>query len=180
MNPNGPRTLHLFRVLGLGRPGAGSLRACLPLRDLIKSEGEAMRARRSVPENQTGVALVEMALAAPILVMVLFGLLEFGYLLYAKGVIANASREAARLGVVLSHPRKTQAEIEDQVRSYLEKSGFDAAAVRVTYPNGLPGSSGSPFAVRLQYAYNFKVLPNFIQSLTGSLGLSAETVMLME
>ncbi len=134
----------------------------------------------NVSKNQKGVALVEMALAAPILVVVLFGLLEFGYIIYAKEVIANASREGVRLGVVLSNPRKTQAEIEEQVRNYLEKSGFDPAEVTMTYPNGLPGASGTPFAVRLSYAYNFKVLPNFIQKITGSLGLTAEAVMLME
>ncbi|MDI6853740.1 MAG: pilus assembly protein [Deltaproteobacteria bacterium] len=130
--------------------------------------------------NQKGVALVEMALVAPIFVVVLFGLLEFGYIIYSKQVLANASREGARLGVVLSNPRKTQAEIEEQVQKYLEKSGFDPTEVTVTYPSGLPGASGDPFAVRLDYAYNFKVLPKFIQSLTGSLGLTAEAVMLME
>lgn len=133
-----------------------------------------------VLKDQKGVALVEMALVAPILVVVLFGLLEFGYIIYSKEVIANASREGARLGVVLSNPPKTQAEIEAQVRSYLEKSGFDPAEAAVTYPNGLPGASGTPFAVRLDYSYNFKVLPNFIQNITGSLGLTAEAVMLME
>lgn len=137
-----------------------------------------MRARRTVPEGQKGVALVELALVAPILVIVLFGIVEFGFIMYSKGVITNASREGARLGVVLSSPRKTQAEIEAKVRDYLEKSGFtDPVAISVT---GVGGASGAPLVVRVNYSYNFQVLPNFIESLAGSLGLTAETAMLME
>jgi Flp pilus assembly protein TadG len=137
-----------------------------------------MRARRTVPEGQKGVALVELALVAPILVIVLFAIVEFGFIMYSKGVITNASREGARLGVVLSSPRKNQAEIEAKVREYLEKSGFtDPVAISVT---GAGGASGAPLVVRVNYSYNFQVLPNFIESLAGSLGLTAETAMLME
>ena len=136
----------------------------------------------AVPENQKGGALVELALALPILVLVLFGLLEFGYLMYAKGVIANASREGARYGVVLSSPRRTRAEVEARVREYLHKSGFNDP-VDITFPN-FPNTpedvSGAPLTVRVEYEYRFVVLPNFVQSITGPLTLTAETVMHLE
>ncbi len=137
-----------------------------------------MAARHTTPKGQRGAALVEMALVAPILVTVLFGIVEFGLIVYSKGVIANASREGARCGVVLTSPRRTAADIEAKVREYLDKSGFkDPVNVDVS---GAGGAGGAPLAVRLSYTYHFQVLPNFIESITGALGLSAETAMLME
>jgi Flp pilus assembly protein TadG len=137
-----------------------------------------MVARHKVPKGQRGVALVELALVAPIIVIVLFGILEFGMIIYSKGVVTNASREGARFGVVLNSPRRTSAEIEAKVRDYLGKSGFsDPVTISVT---GAGAASGTPMAVQVTYSYHFQVLPNFIESITGTLGLTAETAMLME
>lgn len=137
-----------------------------------------MVARHAIPKGQRGTALVELALVAPIIVTVLFGMVEFGLIVYSKGVIANASREGARYGVVLTSPRRTAADIEAQVRDYLDKSGFkEPVTVNVS---GAGGTGGTPLAVRLLYTYHFQVLPNFIESITGALGLTAETAMLME
>jgi Flp pilus assembly protein TadG len=134
--------------------------------------------RHTIPKAQRGAALVEMALAAPIIIVVLFAVLEFGWLMYSKGVITNASREGARLGVVLSTPRHTEAEIATRVQEYLEKSGFtDPVAINVT---GAGGASGTPLAVHVAYDYQFYLLPNFLQDLTGSVGLTAQTVMRLE
>ena len=44
--------------------------------------------------------MVELAIILPILLIVLFGLIEFGFILYDKAVITNASREGARQGIV--------------------------------------------------------------------------------
>lgn len=132
-------------------------------------------ARHTIPKGQRGAALVELALVAPIIVIVLFGILEFGLIVYSKGVIANAGREGARFGVVLTSPRRTSADIETKVREYLDKSGFkEPVTVNVT------GAGGAPLAVQLSYTYHFQMLPNFIESITGTLGLTAETAMLME
>jgi Flp pilus assembly protein TadG len=46
-----------------------------------------------------GAAMVEFAIGSSVLIMLLLGILEFGFLWYQKQVITNASREAARYGV---------------------------------------------------------------------------------
>lgn len=128
--------------------------------------------------NEEGAGVVEFALVAPLFVMLLFGLVEFGLAMYNKGVLTNASREAARFGVVYSTPRKTQAEIRAKAQEYLTKAGFrDTATITVT---GAQGNSGSPLSVTVSYPYDFQVLPNFISSFTGTVNLTANTVMLME
>jgi Flp pilus assembly protein TadG len=46
--------------------------------------------------DQNGGAAVEFAIILPLLIALLFGIVEFGLLLYNKQIITNASREGAR------------------------------------------------------------------------------------
>jgi Flp pilus assembly protein TadG len=55
--------------------------------------------RRRSMRDQRGVAVVEFALVLPLLLLLLFGIVEFGMILYDKAVITSASRAAARQGV---------------------------------------------------------------------------------
>jgi len=52
-----------------------------------------MRGRHS-----SGQSLVEFALTLPLLVLLLYGLVEFGFFLYAHVQVTNATREGARAG----------------------------------------------------------------------------------
>src|SRR6185312_11491700 len=60
-----------------------------------------MRARRSMTrktarERERGAAAVEFALVLPVLLMLIFGIIDFGRMLAAKIVITEAAREGAR------------------------------------------------------------------------------------
>ncbi|MFV9692161.1 MAG: TadE/TadG family type IV pilus assembly protein, partial [Desulfobacteria bacterium] len=46
--------------------------------------------------NKRGVAAVEFAICLPILIVLVFGSIEFGLMFYNKQVITNASREGVR------------------------------------------------------------------------------------
>lgn len=130
------------------------------------------------PKKEEGASLVEFAILAPLFVVLLFGLVEFGLAMYSKGMITNASREGARFGVVYATPRKTTAEITAKVQEYLANAGLmDTVNINVT---GAQGLSGTPLTVSVTYPYTFQVLPNFVSGLTGPLNLTANTVMLME
>jgi hypothetical protein len=50
--------------------------------------------------NQKGASAVEFAIVLPLLVVFLFGIIEFSVLFFDKAVITNASREGARYGIV--------------------------------------------------------------------------------
>lgn len=65
--------------------------------------------------NQKGVALVEFGLILPLLILLLFGIVEFGLLLFNKQVITNASREGARAGIVSRENRVFDPDDGDQV-----------------------------------------------------------------
>jgi Flp pilus assembly protein TadG len=51
-------------------------------------------------KKQQGAQLLEFAILLPILIVVVFAAIEFGFMLYDQAVITNASREGARAGVV--------------------------------------------------------------------------------
>ncbi len=52
--------------------------------------------------RQIGVSAVEFAIVAPLLFLVLFGIISYGIMLYNQALITNAARTGARAGVVYS------------------------------------------------------------------------------
>ncbi len=53
-------------------------------------------------KSQRGAQIVEFALILPLLLAIMMLIIDFGFLVYNKAVITNASREAARAGTVLT------------------------------------------------------------------------------
>lgn len=138
---------------------------------------------RNRGSHQKGAALVEFALILPLLVMLIFGIIEFSVMLYDKAVITNASREAARAGIVYSYPNKiTDDEIKGIITKYCgthlislgQSSVIDMLLKKDTTPQG------DRLTVRVTYPYYFLVLPSFITSLAGPITLDAESVMRYE
>jgi Flp pilus assembly protein TadG len=60
--------------------------------------GQLTRRRSSIRDRQRGDAVIEFAMLAPILLLILFGILEVGRLVDAWIVVENAAREGARVG----------------------------------------------------------------------------------
>lgn len=58
-----------------------------------------MRHNSGKPDD-SGIAAVELAILIPALLLLIFGILEFGHAWYIKQTITSASREGARYGVV--------------------------------------------------------------------------------
>jgi Flp pilus assembly protein TadG len=121
------------------------------------------------PQTSSGAAAVEFALVLPLFLVLMFGVVEFGLIMYAKGIITQASREGARFGAAYNLTPKTKGEIEAYVKTYLQNAGFPGATVTATL--------GDPLSVKVAYPYRFSVLPAFITNLAGTLNLTADTTM---
>jgi Flp pilus assembly protein TadG len=133
--------------------------------------------------TEEGAAMIEFALVLPILLMLVFGIINFGFALYNKEVITNASREGARYGIIIGDPRPSATQITNVVTSYLTNVGWDAsqATINVTPAAGATGgASGSDLTVRVDYPYTFLVLPGLIPGFSSSITLSAQTLMKLE
>jgi TadE-like protein len=62
--------------------------------------GRALRIRAGDRKDKGGQGLVEFALVLPIFLLLLFGLIDAGRLVYQNSVVSQAAREAARLASV--------------------------------------------------------------------------------
>lgn len=132
---------------------------------------------RQINQGQKGAAGLEFAIIAALFLMIIFGIIEFGLIMYAKGIITNAGREGARFGVIYSSPRKTAPEIQAKVQDYLQGSGFtNPVVITVT---GAGGSTEANLTVKVDYTYLFLILPSFVPGIS-NITLSAETVMRLE
>ena len=77
--------------------------------------------------NKKGQAMVEFALVLPLLLLLLFGIIEFGRLMLIYASVSTASREAARWG---SAAGGTPGMDNDR---YMDCAGMMAAAARVGF-----------------------------------------------
>jgi Flp pilus assembly protein TadG len=140
--------------------------------------------------DEKGGSAVEFAVIAPLLFLILFGIIEFGILLYDKAMITNASREGARAGIVYSSPNRiSNADIQNVVNNYL-KTYLISLGSASTYsvsisPNDRSGSAaGDPLSVTVNYQFRFLVISNLAAWFGGGFGnsvnLSGTTVMRFE
>ena len=140
-------------------------------------------------QDQKGQTLVEFALILPLLVMILAGLADFGFLYYDKQVIANASREGARAGIVYlldSGGNKIIPDVDGVVQKYCENYRlvtFGASSGPTTTFSDLSLNYDSDLTVTVHFTYTFllsKALNIFGGNLGPTLDISATTVMKME
>lgn len=136
--------------------------------------------------NQRGVAALEFALILPLLVLLLFGIIEFGLLIYNQQIITNASREGARSGIVARATALSSTElqtgIETLVKNYCQNKliTFGSAGdpdVTINLSDNFTFASdtfGEDLTVAVNYQYDFLVMPI-------SMGpINAVTIMKME
>jgi Flp pilus assembly protein TadG len=109
-------------------------------------------------ERARGVAAVEVALVLPLLLVVLFGIVDFGFMLQNKAMITNAAREGARAGIVLRNPRLTKAQVEAIAAGYcrnrlIRLAGSGECTATATLPEPIQALT-SELRVEVQYAYD--------------------------
>jgi Flp pilus assembly protein TadG len=134
--------------------------------------------------EEKGASAVEFAIILPLLVVFLFGIIEFGIIFYDKAMITNASREGARKGIVFRDPRLSVSEIQSVVDNYSSGKmitfGSSAAPV-TTVPNGACVNHNDQLTVNVTYQYDFLLIPNFLGgALPNSITLEAQTEMRCE
>ena len=124
--------------------------------------------------RQRGAAAVELAIILPFLVVLVFGMIEFGIMIYDKAVLANASREGARAGITgLGDP-----EIKQIVLNYCNVNLVNLGGNDAFDPNKIfISSDGTDLIVRLEYSYDL-LLGSFFGF--DNTTISAETVMRIE
>ena len=139
--------------------------------------------KKTIIKDHRGATVVEFAIVIPIVLMFIFGIIEFSLLIYNKQVITNACRGGVREGIVVRSPtRLSNADIEKVIKDYAEGSLitfgsdiFDDSDILIDREGDQ--LFGDDLSVTISYRYEFLFLSNFGM---GPVDLVAETIMKFE
>jgi Flp pilus assembly protein TadG len=114
--------------------------------------------------REEAAQLIEFALVLPLLLFVMVGIAEFGFVFQRYEVLTNAAREGARIAVL---PGYTAADVQARVASYVTAGRVPTAAgnpvvlvenIAIPVGGGLPALTAR--RVTVTYTYTYMFIPN--------------------
>lgn len=124
---------------------------------------------RRLTRERRGAALVEFALLISLLLVLLFGIIDFGRALFTANNLTAAAREGARYAAVLNNPAANVTAIQQRVATYMSPFGSapinPATQVHVSFN----ASSTSLESITVRVDYPFTWLTPFRQLFGGTL-----------
>lgn len=132
-------------------------------------------------KNRRGAAVVEFAIVAPVFILLVFGIIEFGRAIMVKQVLVNASREGARQAVL---DGSTLTEAQGRIDVYLTAAAIDGAQTEYAINGVVVGDPtaatfGEAITVRVSVPFDSVSLlpvPNYL----GGVMLTSASVMRRE
>jgi hypothetical protein len=120
----------------------------------------ALKSMRVRTRSERGAELIEFALVLPLLLLVVLGIVDFGFLFQRMEVVTNAAREGARLGVL---PGYGATDVCSRVINYVQNGGLPTTGtcpsptnptlnVDTAYTIAMPTGSPLP-GIRVQVSY---------------------------
>ena len=140
--------------------------------DELTNKGGVRIMRRKYP-SQEGAALVEFVIVLPVILLLLFGMIEFGILMYNKQVITNASREGARYAIVYqpSGASYDPQAVKDVVNTYCSQNlliSFGSNNHAVPDEITVTDVGNNDIQVEVTYEYQFLIFDGIVQLLNGN------------
>jgi Flp pilus assembly protein TadG len=126
-----------------------------------------------------GTALVEFGLVAPVLFMILFGIIEFGWAFVQFLDVRHGAREGARLAAVnYQLEGATGTAQADQIidETCARMDSAQGATVTVT----LPGDAGTGSLATIQVAVELNTLTGFLDGFLGTVTLDSDVDIRLE
>ena len=131
-------------------------------------------------DTQRGSVAVEFALILPLLSVLLFGIIDFGRMLWFKEVLVSATRDGARLGT-LFNSGNTEAIIRARIQQSLTASGMAPTNLVVIAGNPEAQATGTPVVVNSTVDWNYLVIDKLLPAGTlSSTTLQASVTMMHE
>jgi len=157
-------------------------------------------------KQQKGATLVEFAIILPLLILLLFAIIEFSLLMYNQAMVTNSAREGARYGVVwapsyasfaVANPdfdvsenpyRISKEEVRQHVKSWLKNNliSFRFSEEDIIVDPDDPdevcfgefsGEEGDGYlSVRVKYDYSFFIVPLSIITLSSESRMKCEYI----
>lgn len=117
-------------------------------------------------DEERGAGLVEFALVLPVLIIILFGVIEFGIAFNRAQAVEAAAREGARLASIST---TTQGDITARVDAALAGIPLQNPANVTVAPGGCAGREGQSVTVTVTtaHALNIPLVPLPVLNLSG-------------
>lgn len=94
---------------------------------------------------------MEFAVVAPIFILLLFGMIEYGRMVMVQQMLTNATREGARLAVL---DGSTTQDVRNTVKDYLSSGGINLQDSAITVsPDPSSAAFGDPVTVSLSVEF---------------------------
>ncbi len=129
-----------------------------------------MRFIKKMIRNRRGQALVELALALPLIILLVMGTIEFGRIFHSYLLITNASREGARIAITGA----SDTEITDKINEVTLTLGSGVSSDVNRY-----GGNPNPVEVVVTYQ-NYLITPVLDTIVPNPITLTSTTTMKME
>lgn len=126
-------------------------------------------------KSERGAELIEFALIFPLLLLVMLGIVDFGFMFQRYEVLTNATREGARMAVL---PGYSVADVKSRVCDYLTTGGVPTTGCpdptnplitvtddTITVPDG---TALDVKRVQLSYTHNYMFIQPIISLMGGS------------
>ncbi len=117
------------------------------------------------PRRARAAAIVEFAIVTPLLLTIVFGIIEYGYVFMVRQTLTNAAREGCRVAI-LQTTDVPYTEVTDRVAQVMAPTGQSTYSVAMTHASA--GDAREIVTVTIPFA-DVSLLGNFFGARTGNL-----------
>jgi Flp pilus assembly protein TadG len=133
----------------------------------------ARRGRR-----ERGSELIEFTIVFPLLLLIVSGIVDMGFLFQSYEVVTNAAREGARIAILPGYasptdPNVIQANVQSRVNAYIAASGLKRTAETTVIEQTITlagGQTVSAYRVAVVYPHTFALFAPIARYFGGSFG----------
>ncbi|HOB75039.1 MAG TPA: TadE/TadG family type IV pilus assembly protein [Phycisphaerae bacterium] len=112
----------------------------------VLHQGRGRARRRTV---RRGAAVVEMAVVTPLLLLIMLGVIEFGWVFMTTETLTNATREAARVGVLQG---STHEDIRNRFNAAIAPTGLSVSPSELIITDATPENPVVTVRVAIPYS----------------------------
>lgn len=137
-----------------------------------------MNKTKKLFKREQGQSLVEFALVLPVLMLILLGIVEFGWMFNAKITLTSAAREAARVYAIHGNdPTLINKAVTDATKNLIIEGPLTITPKALTTMPTSDGKNSIKMA-KVEISGNIKPLVGFI--ITSNVNMKAEASMRVE
>lgn len=124
--------------------------------------------RRNRGLADRGAELVEFAIAMPLMLLLMAGIVDFGLLFQSYEVVNNAAREGARLAVLPGYDVNNYLAARTRVANYIAAGGARGTFATNVAPIAVGGGGIAGVQVTVDYTHRFLIVGPFVGLINGT------------